>query len=367
MTSLGDHLPAQYHSQLHQKKQKILENFHFSRGSDIDVFPSLAKYYRMRAEFRIWHQGARISHSMFTPNTKKCYPITHFPAGSQLMNTLMEVLNEQISQVDILRNKLFRIDYLTSLSGEALVTLLYHCPLDALWQEKVSILREMLQKQGFQVDFIGRSRKQKIVVDRDFILEKLNIQGRTYTFKQVENGFTQPNAYINQCMINWVKSLTPKRDDDLLELYCGSGNFSIPLAEHYRQVLATEVSKPAVAAAQYNIEANRVNNVTIVRLSAQELTQALAKKRHFRRLAQVDLTQYQYKTLLIDPPRCGLDTHTLDFAKGFEQIIYISCNLNTLKENLNALKQTHYIEKCAFFDQFPYTEHIEMGIFLKKR
>ena len=68
----------------------------------------------------------------------------------------------------------------------------------------------------------------------------------------------------------------------------------------------------------------------------------------------------------MDPPRSGLDDTTRNLAKDFEQIIYISCNPETLHRDLNELVKTHKIVKFALFDQFAYTNHIESGVILKK-
>ena len=68
----------------------------------------------------------------------------------------------------------------------------------------------------------------------------------------------------------------------------------------------------------------------------------------------------------MDPPRAGLDDITRALAKDFEQIIYISCNPETLHRDLHELVKTHEIVKFALFDQFAYTNHIESGIILKK-
>ncbi len=92
-------------------------------------------------------------------------------------------------------------------------------------------------------------------------------------------------------------------------------------------------------------------------------------EREFRRLAELPqpLGSYDLRTLLVDPPRAGLDEHTLAMAREFEAIIYISCNPQTLADNLLLLSQTHWIEHLALFDQFPYTEHMECGVFLRRR
>jgi tRNA (uracil-5-)-methyltransferase len=74
---------------------------------------------------------------------------------------------------------------------------------------------------------------------------------------------------------------------DLLELYCGNGNFSLALARNFERVLAAEIAKPSVAAAQYNIAANHIDNVQIIRMAAEEFTQAMNGVREFNRLQEL--------------------------------------------------------------------------------
>ena len=80
-------------------------------------------------------------------------------------------------------------------------------------------------------------------------------------------------------MMGWLLAHTEHREDDLLELYCGIGNFTLPLASRFRRVLATELSKPATEAARWNAEINKVGNVEFARLSAEEMTSAMAGER----------------------------------------------------------------------------------------
>ncbi len=60
-----------------------------------------------------------------------------------------------------------------------------------------------------------------------------------FSYRQPEGAFTQPNGAVNQKMLSWAFEAIGERDDDLLELYCGNGNFTLPLATRVRQVLAT--------------------------------------------------------------------------------------------------------------------------------
>ena len=87
----------------------------------------------------------------------------------------------------------------------------------------------------------------------------------------------------------------------------------------------------------------------------------------FLQLKNLDLSELQLDTILVDPPRAGLDPATEAFVSQFNDIIYISCNPQTLAQNLQQLGKTHQVVKLAVFDQFPYTHHIESGVWLRKR
>src|SRR5690606_5857840 len=113
-----------------------------------------------------------------------------------------------------------------------------------------------------------------ICLDRDYVDECLPVAGKDITYRQVENSFTQPNAAMNIQMLEWALEVTKDSSGDLLELYCGNGNFSLALARNFNRVLATEIAKPSVVSAQYNIAVNNIDNVQIIRMSAEEFTEA---------------------------------------------------------------------------------------------
>ena len=154
---------------------------------------------------------------------------------------------------------------------------------------------------------------------------------------------------------------------DLLELYCGHGNFTIPLAAKFNRVLASEISKSSITNARINCELNGVCNAQFVRLSADELMSAFARRREFERLKGIDIFGYDFSHVLIDPPRAGLEPSVLGFIKNFRNLIYISCNPQTLFENLRSLCATHEVRRFAIFDQFAHTAHIECGVLLRRR
>ncbi len=365
--NMGSVSPERYPSLLDQKRDELAAMMAEFNPPAVEVFASPEQHYRLRAEFRIWHEGDDLFYAMFEPGNKRApIRIDHCPMVSETIHNVMFELLEDIRQQPDLGRKLFQIDFLSTLSGELLVTLLYHRPLDENWQR---LARPLKDKYG--IDIIGRSRKTKLVMDRDYVIEKMPLAfagaERELIYKQVENSFTQPNGHVAQKMLRWALDVTAKSDGDLLELYCGNANFAIALADNFRQVLATEISKTSVNAALFNIEANAVDNVTVARLSSEEFTCAMRKEREFRRLREIDLDSYEFSTVLVDPPRAGLDSETVRLVSRYRQILYISCNPTTLKDNLAELCRTHDLKRLALFDQFPYTDHKECGVWLVRR
>jgi tRNA (uracil-5-)-methyltransferase len=362
MTST-DFSTASYQAQLAEKLARIKNDFAEFSLPDINVFSSPAKNYRMRAEFRVWHQQERTEFVMFTQDEfKRPYAIHDFPVGSVLMNQLMQSLLIEINADELLRHKLYQVEFLTTQSGEALVTLIYHKALDEIWGAKAHQL-----KQKLGIDIIGRSRKQRLLIERDHVIERLAVAGREYSYQQVEASFTQPNAKICEAMLTWAVEKTKGLSGDLLELYCGNGNFTLPLSQNFGKVLATEVSKTSVESAQFNIASNQIDNIQIARMSSEEFSQAMDGVREFNRLRHVTLADYNFSTIFVDPPRAGLDPHTTSITQRFDNIMYISCNPETLRENLKTISQTHQITAFAIFDQFPYTHHVECGVVLRKK
>lgn len=355
--------PAEYDNQLADKLAQYRPLFDQLAFGEPEVFTSPKSHYRMRAEFRMWHDEDRLNYVMFRKDKpKEPVEIHEFPIASQVITDLMPKLRDKLQVSEPLRRKLFQVEFLSTTTGDILVSLLYHKKLDDNWSGYAQQLSDQLN-----IKIIGRARKQKIVIEDDFVTEKLIVNDLEYIYRQFENAFTQPNAAINIEMINWALSCCEKFDGDLLELYCGNGNFTIPLAAKFNKVLATEISKSSVSAANHNIAANKVGNITMLRMSSEDFTCAWNKERVFRRLKDIDLNDFDLKTILVDPPRAGLDDATLTLAQRFDNILYISCNPRTLADNLATLSKSHTIVKTAFFDQFPYTQHLESGVLLQRK
>ncbi|MDN5078716.1 tRNA (uridine(54)-C5)-methyltransferase TrmA [Aliarcobacter butzleri] len=354
-----------YEEQLNYKIQREKERFSNFTNIDFDIIKSNESNFRNRAEFRIWWEKGEnnkeiLSYAMndFKKNILK---INSCEMVSFHIKELMPKLIDELQNDLELSFKLFAVEFLGSSTKDMLVTLIYHKKLEESWIQKAKEIEKRLN-----IKIIGRSKKQRLVLTNDYINETLNISNQNFFFAYEENGFTQPNTNVNVQMIEWVLENTKNSSKDLCELYCGGGNFTIPLSTKFRKVLATEISKTSIKSALRNCSLNKIESISFIRMSAEDFVQALNKVRAFNRLKNINLDDYEFDTIFMDPPRSGLDDTTRNLAKDFENIIYISCNPETLHRDLEELTKTHEIEKFALFDQFAFTNHIESGVILRK-
>ena len=136
-----DTLPIdQYDDQLAEKTARLKTLMSPFAAPEPDVFPSPKQHYRMRAEFRVWHDEEDLFHIIFDQQTKARIRVDQFPAASELINRLMTALIDELKPLPVLRRKLFQIDYLSTRSGKIIASLLYHRKLDEEWQQAATAL-----------------------------------------------------------------------------------------------------------------------------------------------------------------------------------------------------------------------------------
>ena len=136
--------------------------------------------------------------------------VTNFSVGSVLLNDLMVTLMEYVQSRSLLKDKLYQVNFHTTLSGESMVTLIYHKKLNAPWTQAAADLRSILCKvpscTSHDVQLLGRSRKQKVKLGNDHVDEVMAVFGKDYSYRQVEGAFSQPNG--GQSILHIVLFLT---------------------------------------------------------------------------------------------------------------------------------------------------------------
>ncbi len=170
--------------------------------------------------------------------------------------------------------------------------------------------------------------------------------------------FTQINLDMNRLMVNQaIQLLDLKPSDNVLDLFCGIGNFTLPIARHASQVTGVEGSMDMVQRAQDNAAHNQIGNV---QFHAANLMEPDSK---------APWLNCTYDKILLDPPRAGAK-ELLPHLQALQasRIIYISCNPATLARDAGELvhQQGYRLVHAGIMNMFPHTAHIEaMAVFEK--
>lgn len=170
-------------------------------------------------------------------------------------------------------------------------------------------------------------------------------------------GFCQVNLEQNRVMIEQALSLLDvQAEESVLDLYCGMGNFSIPLAKKAKSLIGYEGQGSAIRSAQKNAQINGLNNCTFHKRPIHKAVQELIN------------SNARFDCLIIDPPRQGAPGLAKDIAQIIDKrIVYISCDPATLGRDLAALVAEGFtIQTVQPIDMFPQTHHIETIVLLKK-
>jgi 23S rRNA (uracil1939-C5)-methyltransferase len=162
--------------------------------------------------------------------------------------------------------------------------------------------------------------------------------------------FTQINQAVNLQMIDRaIELLEPDNNDHILDLFCGIGNFTLPLAKLCKEITGVEGAPGLVKKAQENATRNQIQNATF-------FTHDLTKE-----IIQEMWTKKKYDKILLDPPRTG----ALELCKQFgkfrpAKIVYVSCNPATLARDAKEIINHGYqLSKAGIIDMFPHTSHME--------
>ena len=187
------------------------------------------------------------------------------------------------------------------------------------------------------------------------------IFGKSYFYEKIENliykvsydSFFQVNLNVATKMFNVIKKHI-KEDDKILELYSGAGAISLFVSSKAKSLLGMEIVNNAVINANYNAKLNNINNASFV---LEDLKTG------------VKINNYEFNKLIVDPPRSGLSKDVLVFIenKKPQDIIYMSCDMQTLARDVSFLKSMYEITDFYVGDMFSYTYHVECVILLQRK
>lgn len=128
------------------------------------------------------------------------------------------------------------------------------------------------------------------------------------------------------------------------------------------------INRHLVAAAKHNVTSNGLDNVTVMRAPSEDFCRRVLRRRGYElRSEHAPPLQLHFGCTVVDPPRAGLDSVTLQAVAGYDHVLYVSCNPQALRSNLEALLKTHDVCRLVLLDHFPCSAHVEMAVHLRKR
>lgn len=175
--------------------------------------------------------------------------------------------------------------------------------------------------------------------------------------------FTQVNASINEQMIvRAIEWLQVTKEDQVLDLFCGLGNFTLPLAQKARMVIGVEGSDAMVERGYENLKNNNLDNGDF--FAADLFDEDSLKVVPWERFSDEPVK------VLLDPPRSGAEAVCKQLInKPVERIVYVSCNAATLARDTAILLEGGFTcEKAGMMDMFPHTHHMEsIALFTREK
>ena len=177
-----------------------------------------------------------------------------------------------------------------------------------------------------------------LVYGNPTIKEKIN----NLEFLIGPNSFFQINTNMIANLYNSIKNfITPS--SSLLDLYCGTGTIGIYLNEYFEHILGIDIVKENIENAFLNKEINKIDNISFQHKDASSIENTY------------------FDVVIVDPPRAGLGEKTKEHLLNINSkiIIYVSCNPNTLKKDIEKLKEKYQLVEITPVNMFPKTEHVE--------
>ena len=246
------------------------------------------------------------------------------------------------------RNRVPQIEVAVADNAVALVVRV----LEELTQADRDLLLQFEREHGVQIYVQPGGYETVAPLRREAVPLEYRLPQFDVTVRFQPSDFVQVNGELNARMVaRAVDLLAPVAGEQVLDLFCGLGNFSLPLARSGAHVVGVEGDAGLVARARANALLNGVDNIEF--LSADLAQPAVCDAAWARR---------SYDKVLLDPPRAGAQAVLPILARsGAKVVLYISCHPGSLARDAGILVHEHgfALRAAGVMDMFPHTAHVE--------
>jgi len=344
------HLP--HDEQLALKQRMLAEQLTRVAGVEPDEWaPPLTGPefgYRRRARIAVrWDARAkRLDVGFRAAGSQDIVAIDHCLVLVQALQPIMSGLPSMLRQLSNPK----ALGHVELFSGSANAVLLRHmAPLN---DTDVQVLRDFCSTHQAQLWLHGDAEPQPVDLTQTL---GYRLQQWDLELAYRPGDFVQVNAGVNEAMVaQALEWLAPQADERVLDLFCGLGNFALPLARQVREVVAVEGVKTMVERAAQNAASNKLHNAAFFQADlSQPLVDATWAKQGFA-------------AVLLDPPRDGAFEVVRKLSGlGAKRLVYVSCNPATLaRDTVELMKQGYRLKRAGILDMFPQTAHVEaMALF----
>ena len=305
-----------YEKQLEIKTQQVGELLEHMAGLKVPVQPAVASP-------KIWGYRSKITPHFEKPKDGKVGPI-----GFQKIGRGRQLVD--VPQCPIAMDEI----------NEALPALRNEVKASARYAKKGATL-------------LLRASEEGVITDNRMIATERVGELR---FDFLAGEFFQNNPFILPAFTDYVKKQASVDCDFLVDAYCGSGLFAVCLADAFESVAGVEVNEACADWARRNAETNKLENVTFLGASAEEIFKDIS-------------FPSGRSAVIIDPPRKGSSLEFLSqlIAFGPRRVVYVSCNPATQARDLKPLTEGGYkVVEVQPFDLFPHTKHLECVVVLER-
>ncbi len=343
-----------YPAQLRYKQEILLDTLARIGGivpsRVLPILPSpRTDHYRLRTQFNVRTVAGMQRIGFFRPGSYSLVEVDDAFLIDPLISRTLKALRSLAAELP----RLTEIHINATPSGD--VHLLLFSDLDAL-PAMDSFFADLRKAAPYVIGITGfANRKKTFALGRNRL--PLEIEGlRLFA---TEGNFYQVNWEQNRNMAKTVLDFAgAEGTDTLLDLYCGIGNFALPLAKRAKKVIGIESGYSAIEDAKANAALNGIHNVEFYADDMQKGLKTLIQRK------------LRAEVIVLDPPRSGATLKTLERILAFvpHTIVYVSCNPSTLARDLKFFHLFGFrLDRLQPIDMFPYTYHIECVAEMKRQ